>query len=113
MILLVDDETGTTIDLSMAVLPFEFEAIARANQVMSDALAVPVLSVEDLLVMKALAHRPQDVADIFAILRVQTNIDLRRVRRYLKQFADALDDPEVVESFERIYRQVKSPDGRR
>lgn len=111
MILLADIETGVTVDLSMAGLAFEFEVIQRAAKAPVAPGAPPVATAEDLLIMKSVAKRPKDLEDIRQILRVQERLDLRRVRRYLKEFAEALDDPEVVGSFERIYAEVRGSGG--
>ena len=105
MILLHDVGTDTDIDISMAALPFELEAIERALALDVGGLVVPIVSPEDLIIMKAVAKRPQDRADIQAVLDSHPGLDLARVRFYLPQFADALDDPEIVEGFERQVRE--------
>ncbi len=105
MILLRDVERNTDVDISMAALPFEFEAIARALSVDMEGLKVPIVSPEDLIIMKAVAKRPQDREDIARVLDSHPGVDLARVRFYLPQFADALDDPEIVNGFERQVRE--------
>ena len=55
--------------------------------------------------MKAIAHRPQDIADIYAILNVVENLDLARVRYWVKEFADVLEMPELLEDLEKMLRR--------
>jgi hypothetical protein len=49
---------------------------------------------ENLIIMKAVAHRPQDLADIEAILVANLKLNLRRVRHWVREFAAALEMPE-------------------
>jgi hypothetical protein len=106
MVLLTDDETGLNVDISMAVLPYELEAIDRASTITLAGVDVPVAQPDDILVMKAVAGRPIDLADIVEILSSNPGLDLKRVRHYLPQFAEALDRPEIVTDFEALVRQA-------
>lgn len=60
--------TGVRLDLAVGVSGFERDAIARATTVAVGQTTVPVVTVEDLLVMKALAGRPQDDLDIRGLI---------------------------------------------
>ena len=55
--------------------------------------------------MKAIAHRPRDVADIEGILDLQRGLDLRRVREAVQQFAEALDSPDLAADFEQLLKR--------
>lgn len=55
--------------------------------------------------MKAVAHRLRDIADIEAILNVERNLDLARIRYWVSQFAGALEMPELVDDLERVLRR--------
>ena len=57
-------KTGIRVDLAIGMSGFEQEAVDRATPIMIGAASIPVVSIEDLLVMKALAGRPQDDEDI-------------------------------------------------
>jgi len=46
--------------------------------------------------MKAIAHRPRDMADIEAILDAQPQLDLRRVRRWVREFSTLLETPALL-----------------
>lgn len=56
--------SDTPLDLSLAWLPFEVDAIERAERLDLNGVDAPVATVEDLLVYKAIAWRPRDREDI-------------------------------------------------
>jgi hypothetical protein len=45
--------------------------------------------------MKAVAHRPKDLADIQAIAANYPDLDKERIRFWVVQFGEALDLPEL------------------
>jgi predicted nucleotidyltransferase len=62
--------TGIRVDLAIGMSGFEREAIRRATRLVVGAGSVPVVTVEDLLIMKALAGRPQDEGDIRGLVEL-------------------------------------------
>jgi len=94
--------TGTPIEISLAWLEFEWEALARATVEDLGMLRVPLAQPEDLVIYKAVAWRDRDRADIERLLRIHDGIDIARVRRRVEQFAEALDEPERVREFDRL-----------
>jgi hypothetical protein len=52
--------------------------------------------------MKAVANRPRDLADIGALLDVHRNLNLRRVRRWVGEFASALEMPQILADLEAV-----------
>jgi hypothetical protein len=65
-----------------------------------------ICSAEDLIIHKALAWRPQDLADIQGVIdRQGDRLDVRYIRSWLGQFSKALDDAELLERFERSFRK--------
>ena len=52
--------------------------------------------------MKAVAHRPKDALDIGNIVSVTPNLDVKRIRRWVKDFADVLEAPELLADLNRI-----------
>jgi hypothetical protein len=94
--------SGIDVDVALAALPFEEEAIGRAVPLKLGRLRVPLPTPEDLIIMKAVAHRPRDTADIEGILDAQPNVDVTRVRRWVEQFATALEAPELVANLEML-----------
>ena len=100
VLLLRHEPSEIEADVVFAGLPFEEEAIARAVWVDFEGVRLPLPTIEDLVIMKAVANRPRDLADIEALLDAQRNLDLRRVRRWVREFAAALDRPSILSDLE-------------
>lgn len=103
--LLRHETSGVSIDISCGALEFEREMIQRASIVRIGELTLKVPTPEDLIITKAVAQRPKDIADIESILSVQQNLDLERIRYWIGEFASALEMPEMQETVERLLRQ--------
>ncbi len=57
-----------------------------------------------MIIMKAVAHRPRDMADIEGIVAAHPEFDASRVRHWLTQFADLLEMPEILTDTEKIIK---------
>ncbi len=79
--------------------------MARAIWVELGGVQAPLPLPEDLIIMKAVAHRPQDLADIEAIIADHLEFNRRRVRRWVREFAAALTMPEILNDLEALIRQ--------
>ena len=95
VLLLRHTTSGTDIDLSLGILPFEYEMVERSSLVNVGALQLRLPTPEDLIIMKAIAHRPKDLADIEAIAASHPDLDEERIRDWVEQFGEALDLPEL------------------
>ena len=95
------------IDISFGLLPFEKEAVDRAVNTDVAGITIPLPTPEDLAIMKAVAHRPIDMADIQSLVDAQPNIDLRRVRQWVSEFSSVLELPEIYNDLEKILSQRK------
>lgn len=106
-VLLVRHEpSGIDVDVAFGALPFEEEAIARAIWIdLGGDVRLPLPAPEDLIIMKAVAHRPRDLADIESVLDVHPKLDLRRVRRWVREFSAALEMPDILNDLETILTQ--------
>jgi hypothetical protein len=93
------------IDLSLGALPFEEEVIERSTDVDVGQLLVRIASPEDLVIMKAVAGRPRDIADIEGILEVQPDLDVERIRRWIREFSVVLEMPEIHENLEILLKR--------
>ncbi len=102
VILLQHQPTGINVDLSCGALPFEEEMIARARELVIGSVRIKVASPEDLIITKAVAHRPRDIADIESILNIEPNLDFDRIRFWVGQFAESLEMPELLEDLEKL-----------
>jgi hypothetical protein len=98
-------KSGIDVDVIFGGLRFEKETVARANWVELGGVRLPLPLPEDLIVMKAVAHRPQDLTDIEAILAAHPKINVRRVRCWVLEFAAALEMPEILNDLEVLLSQ--------
>jgi hypothetical protein len=94
--------SGTDIDLSLGILPFEVEMVERSRIVDLGAIQLRLPTPEDLIIMKAVAHRPKDLADIQAIAASHPNLDKTRIQFWVEQFGEALDMPELWQTISRL-----------
>ena len=93
MLLARQPNTGVDIDVSLAWLPFEMEAISAASPTMLGAARLPVAQPEDLVIYKAVAWRPQDQQDIERLLALHgAGMDLSRVRRHVQELGEAMEE---------------------
>jgi uncharacterized nucleotidyltransferase DUF6036 len=107
VLLLRHELSRTPIEVTLAWLPFEREALDRADEVSFRGVRVPIAQAEDLVIYKAVAWRDRDRADIVRLLRAHRGeIDLDRVRRIIAEFAAALEEPERVAELDRLIDSV-------
>ena len=95
VLLLRHNASGIDIDLSLGTLPFEVEMVARSRIVEIGSVKLRLPTPEDLIIMKAIAHRPKDLEDIQAISASHPDLDKERIRFWVEQFSEALDWPEL------------------
>jgi predicted nucleotidyltransferase len=99
------------LDMSLAAPPFEREIIERARELTIRGAKLRIASPEDIVVMKAIALRPRDIADIEAIVELHPDLDLERIRGLLKTFTEALESGDFAAEFERIFSRVRRARG--
>jgi len=75
VLLLRHTDSTINIDLSLGILPFESEMVERSQEFVVGGLHVRLPSPEDLIILKAVAHRPKDMADIQAIASSHPDLD--------------------------------------
>jgi predicted nucleotidyltransferase len=101
------------IDLAIGALPFEEEAIRRVQFVKVGRLSIPVATVEDLIIMKAVSNRPQDRSDIVQMLGEFRDIDRAYVRGHLSAFAAVLDEPGLSSMVDDLLVELKREEQRK
>jgi predicted nucleotidyltransferase len=89
--------TETDIDISLGILPFEQEMVERASTKSIADLSIRLPTPEDLIIMKAIAHRPKDMEDIRAIADKYPDLDRQRIEEWVKSFGDVLELPDLWE----------------
>lgn len=109
-VILITAGNGCPVDISLGLPGYEEEVMQRAVEVeLAPGKAIRICSAEDLIIHKAVAGRPQDVRDIEGIVyRQRQGLDVAIIRRWLRAFAELLDNPEISERFERPWRRVAS-----
>jgi hypothetical protein len=114
-VLLLRSGNGVDVDISLGAVPFEEECHARTTTYeFADGFELPTCSAEDLVILKAVAGRPRDLADIDDILSRQFGrLELERIRFWCRLFADLKEDDSVVRAFEDAQAQVDASLGPR
>lgn len=106
VLLLRHRATDTNIDISLGILPFEKEMVERSSiHDFDESLQVRLPTPEDLIIMKAIAHRPKDLEDIRILATKYTNLDFSRIEHWVKSFAAVLEMPELWEQIQKLLKQ--------
>ena len=93
-------------DLSLAWLPFELDAIAARQHVSHGSIRADVARPEDLIIYKAIAWRPQDQQDIERLLTLHAvTMNLPRVLATVAELSEALDEPDRVTQLQALISQ--------
>jgi predicted nucleotidyltransferase len=96
---------GVRVDMALATLPFELDAIARARIIDLEGVEIPVCTPEDLIVMKSVSQRARDHEDVIGILRRQRDsLDLERLDQTISGLAAELSEPELADRWLRARR---------
>lgn len=108
VLLLRHAPTGIDVDLSLAWLPFELEAIAASEFIQIHGARAPVARAEDLVIYKIAAWRPQDQQDVERLIALHgAHMDLVRVRDAVRELATTLEEPQRIEDFERVLARAR------
>jgi len=112
VLLLRHTPTGIDVDLSLAWLPFELEAIAASELIPLHGARAHVARAEDLVIYKVAAWRPQDQQDVERLLALHgEQMDLARVRAAVRELATTLEEPRRIEEFERVLARALALQG--
>ena len=107
VLLLRHQPSSLDVDLVLGALPFEKQVLAERRTVQIGEARFAVPSPENLIILKAVARRPRDLADIEGVLDAHPHVDLNAVRRWVGEFAKALEAPEILEDIENLLRRRK------
>ena len=110
VLLLRHTESAIDIDVILGGLPFEQSTVDHGQVYTVAGVRVRLPRVEDLLIMKAVAHRPQDLQDIDGLLDSHPNANVETVRQWIGEFAAATAMSDIVEDFDKLLaRRRRSP----
>jgi Nucleotidyl transferase of unknown function (DUF2204) len=104
VLLLRHQPSGLDVDVTLAGMEFETGVIGRGARREVMGLSIPLASPEDLVIMKAVARRPRDIADIESLLEAHPDLDLDRVKTQLRAFSTALGE-DLLDGFLSILRR--------
>ncbi len=109
VLLLQHGPSGVPLDVSLAWLPFEEQAIRGARQCVFAGVRIRVVTATDLAIYKLIAHRPRDLDDVERLLALHgPRVDLNRVRGVLESLAEALEGPDRLATLASFRRRVLS-----
>jgi hypothetical protein len=105
VLLLKHVPTKTEIDISLGILPFEEEMVERGSVKTFAKLSARLPTPEDLIIMKAIAHRPKDLEDIRTIVDNNPKLDTVRIEKWVKDFAEIMEMPDLWAQIEVILKK--------
>lgn len=101
---LINKESGIRVDIIFSFSDFERSAIKRANVVKIDNMDVHYVSLEDLIIFKVFSGRPRDREDVRAILIKNKEMDLKYIKKKLKELS--FEDRDFLKTFTEIVESV-------
>lgn len=107
VLLLRHEPTGVPLDVTFAWLSFEQEAIRAGEECDYAGVRIRVPRPEDLVIYKLAGARPRDLDDAEKLLLLHgAALDIPRIRRVVREFAEALEDPGRAEALESLLRKA-------
>lgn len=107
VLLFTHGSSGIDVDLSIGLLPFEQELMDRSKKFSAEGVSFNIPTPEDMIIMKAVAHRPKDIEDIRTIVQGQKKLDIKRIKYWVKEFSAVLEMPELWDDIEKIFPKSK------
>jgi hypothetical protein len=99
--------SGWRLDVVLGGAGLEQQFAAEAVEIQIEKTRVPVLRLEHLLVLKVLAQRPQDLADVARLLEVRGDVvRFDDVVELLSALEAGLEESGLVDTFERVRRST-------
>lgn len=104
ILLLRHRKSGVNIDISFGYLSFEQESVQRKIFYKVGSLEIPLPTLEDLIIMKIVAHRPQDMIDVQTILQTYPKLDRKRIQKWVRKFSLALENPDILSDLKKVMK---------
>ena len=95
-------QSAIDVDVILGGLPFEQTAVDHGQIYEVGGISIRLPRVEDLLIMKAVAHRPQDLLDIEGLLEAHPGADVYAVRNWVREFSAAAAMSDILEDFDKL-----------
>ena len=107
VLLLRHEPSGVDLDVSLAWLPFEIEALRRSEVRDFGGVTIRIPRPDDLVIYKLVASRPRDLEDVERLLLLHgPSLDLQHIAVTVREFADALEDPARIDALERLMKKA-------
>jgi len=96
------EDNGIDIDVFLAESPYQQELLSRRRREEADGVVVYLISPEDLILLKLVAGRPRDLADVHDVLFIQGQLDVGYMRKWSEtlgvadRLAGVLADPASI-----------------
>lgn len=106
-ILLLQDISGTDIDLSFGGMPFESRMMERSSdwQIPGHG-SLTTCSAEDLIILKSFASRPRDWIDVEkTIIRQSMSLNRTLIREELEILACLKEEPEILDQLDALFQK--------
>jgi hypothetical protein len=107
VLLLKHAQSDIEIDVILGGLPFEQDAVQRASTHRVGEISIRLPRVEDLVIMKVIAHRDRDLQDVEGLLNAHPDVNIEEIRQYVRDFATATSMSDLIVDFERILQRRK------
>ena len=104
VLLLEHAPTQTNIDISLGILPFEEEMVERGIVRSTSTLSIRLPTPEDLIILKAIAHRPKDLEDIRTIIDKNPKLDTDRIKQWVNSFGEILEVPSLWDDIADLFK---------
>jgi|GEM_PF-797929 len=99
--------SGWRVDIVLGGAGLEQQIAAEAVEMRVEKLKVPVLRLEHLLVLKVLAQRPQDLADVARLLEIRGDVvRFDEVMELLSALEAGLGESGLLDTFERVRTSI-------
>jgi predicted nucleotidyltransferase len=104
----VETSSGIRVDFIFSMTSYEKEAIQRATKIQILGQQVSFASPEDLIIHKIFAGRPRDLEDVRSVLIRNEGLDVRHIRKWLKEFEISSEKKDLLKSFEQILTESRA-----
>jgi hypothetical protein len=105
VLLLKHKESEIDVDVILGGLRFERDAVERGQTHQVSGISVRLPRVEDLMIMKIIAHRAKDLQDVEGLLDAHPGANIEEVRHQVREFASATAMADVLDDFARILKR--------